>query len=85
MTLVLEKYWMCPCDSSWGSQGYSSSHKALDFGWLTKYGANLPVKACKSGIVVDAGQITETIKMIFLDIILLNIFFPPYDQLPMYV
>ena len=61
MTLVLEKYWMCPCDSSWGSQGYSSSHKALDFGWLTKYGANLPVKACKSGMVVDAGQITETI------------------------
>lgn len=61
MTLKLEKYWMCPCDSSWGSQGYSGAHKALDFGWLTKYGANLPVKACKSGIVLVAGEISETI------------------------
>ena len=59
--MTLEKYWMCPCDDSWGSQGYSKSHKALDFGWLTKYGANRPVKACKSGTVVAAGQITETI------------------------
>ena len=61
MTLVLEHFWMCPCDSSWGSQGYSNSHKALDFGWLTNYGDKLPIKACKSGVVVAAGQITETI------------------------
>ncbi len=52
---------MCPCDDSWGSQKYKSSHRGLDFGWLNKYGANRPVKAWKSGVVVQCGQITETI------------------------
>ena len=46
---------MCPCDDSWVSQGYKSSHKAIDLGWLTKYGANRPVKAWKSGTVVATG------------------------------
>ena len=59
--MTIEKYGMCPCDDSWGSQKYKSSHKALDFGWLNNYGANRPVKAWKSGVVVQAGQITETI------------------------
>ena len=51
----MEKYGMCPCDDSWVSQGYKSSHKAIDLGWLTKYGANRPVKAWKSGTVVATG------------------------------
>lgn len=53
--MAIEKYGRCPCDSSWVSQGYKSSHKAVDFGWLTQYGANLPVMAWKSGVVVAAG------------------------------
>ena len=59
--MVLEKYGMCPCDSGWISQGYKSNHKAIDIGYLTKYGDKLPVKAWKSGTVVDAGEIVETI------------------------
>lgn len=59
--MAIEKYGRCPCDDSWGSQKYKSSHKALDFGWLNKYGAERPVKAWKSGTVVQCGQITETI------------------------
>jgi hypothetical protein len=59
--MVLEKYGMFPCDSGWISQGYKSNHKAIDIGFLTKYGAELPVKAWKSGTVVAAGEIVETI------------------------
>lgn len=59
--MVLEKYGICPCDSGWISQGYKSNHKAIDIGFLTKYGAELPVKAWKSGTVVAAGEIVETI------------------------
>ena len=51
----MEKYGMCPCDDSWVSQGYKSSHKAIDLGWLTKYGEHRPVKAWKSGTVVATG------------------------------
>lgn len=61
MTVVLEEFGRFPCDDCWLSQGYKSSHKAIDLGWLNKYGANRPVKAWKSGVVVQAGQITETI------------------------
>ena len=57
----MEKYGRCPCDDCWLSQGYKSSHKANDLGFLDKYGANRPVRAWKSGTVVAAGQITETI------------------------
>lgn len=53
--MAIEQYWRCPCDDCWLSQGYKSSHKAIDLGWLTKYGANRPVKAAKSGVVAAAG------------------------------
>ncbi len=53
--MIIEKYGRCPCDDSWISQGYKSSHKAIDLGWLTKYGENRPVKAWKSGTVVATG------------------------------
>lgn len=53
---MAEAYGRCPCDSGWISQGYkASSHKAIDIGFLTNYGANLPVKAWKSGTVVATG------------------------------
>lgn len=51
----MEKYGRFPCDSCWLSQGYSAKHKAVDLGFLTKYGANLPVGAWKSGVVVATG------------------------------
>ena len=51
----MEKYGRCPCDSGWDSQGYKSSHKGIDIGFLTKDGANLPVYAWKSGTVVATG------------------------------
>jgi septal ring factor EnvC (AmiA/AmiB activator) len=51
----MEKYGRLPCDSGWDSQKYHSKHKAIDIGWLTKYGAELPVKAWKSGVVVATG------------------------------
>lgn len=51
----MEKYGMCPCDDSWISQGYKSSHKGIDLGYLTSYGANRPVRAWKSGTVVATG------------------------------
>ena len=53
--MAIEKYGMCPCDSGWVSQGYKSGHKAIDIGWLVQYGANLPVKAWKSGVVIATG------------------------------
>lgn len=53
--MVLEVYGRCPCDSGWISQGYKSGHLAIDIGWLTAYGAELPVKAWKSGTVVATG------------------------------
>lgn len=59
--MAIETYGRCPCDSGWISQGYKSNHKAIDIGYLTKYGDKLPVKAWKSGTVVDAGEIVETI------------------------
>ena len=43
--MAVEKYGRCPCNDSWISQGFKSSHKAIDLGWLTKYGANRPVYA----------------------------------------
>lgn len=61
--MTLEVYGRCPCDSGWISKEFNkSSHTGIDIGWLTKYGANLPVKAWKSGVVVAAGQITEIIE-----------------------
>ena len=51
----MEVYGRLPCDSGWDSQGYKSSHKGIDIGFLTKYGANLPVYAWKSGTVVATG------------------------------
>ena len=57
--MALEVYGRCPCDSSWISQGFKkNSHLAIDLGFLTKYGANLPVKAWKSGVVVATGTDT---------------------------
>ena len=54
--MAVEKYGRCPCNDSWISQGYkSSSHKAIDLGWLSGYGANRPVYAWKSGTVVATG------------------------------
>ena len=53
--MAIEVYGRCPCDDSWISQGFKSSHKAIDLGWLTKYGAERPVKAWKSGVVVATG------------------------------
>lgn len=55
MTIVLEEYGRLPCDSGWGSQKCKKGHLAIDIGWLTKYGAKLPVKAWKSGVVVATG------------------------------
>lgn len=51
----MELYGRLPCDSGWISQKFKSNHKAIDIGFLTKYGANLPVKAWKSGVVVATG------------------------------
>ena len=59
--MAVETYGRCPCDDCHLTQGYKSGHKANDLGWLKKYGKNRPVKAWKSGEVVQAGQITETI------------------------
>lgn len=53
--MAIEKYGMCPCDSGWISQGYKSGHLAIDIGFLNQYGAKLPVKAWKSGVVVATG------------------------------
>ena len=54
--MTLEVFGRCPCDSSWISQSFKGSkHPAVDLGFLDKYGANLPVKAWKSGIVVATG------------------------------
>ena len=54
--MAIEKYGRCPCDSSWVSQGYKTkTHKAIDLGFLNAYGANLPVMAWKSGVVVATG------------------------------
>jgi hypothetical protein len=54
--MAIEKYGRCPCDSSWVSQGYKTkTHKAIDLGFLNDYGANLPVMAWKSGVVVATG------------------------------
>lgn len=52
---MAEAYGRCPCDSGWISQGYKSNHKAIDIGYLTKYGDKLPVKAWKSGTVIATG------------------------------
>lgn len=52
---MAEAYGRCPCDSGWISQGYHSKHKAIDIGFLTKYGKNLPVYAWKSGTVIATG------------------------------
>lgn len=59
--MTIEEYGICPCDSGWIAQGYKSNHKAIDIGFLKRYGKNLPVKAWKSGTVVAAGEIVETI------------------------
>lgn len=48
----MEQYGRFPCDDCWLSQGFKKSHKAIDLGWLTKYGAKRPVKAWKSGKVI---------------------------------
>ena len=53
--MAVEKYGRCPCNDSWISQGFKSSHRAIDLGWLNKYGANRPVYAWKSGTVVATG------------------------------
>lgn len=53
--MIIEKYGRSPCDDGWISQGYKNNHKAIDVGFLTKYGKNRPVKAWKSGVVVATG------------------------------
>ncbi|MDD6467002.1 MAG: M23 family metallopeptidase [Erysipelotrichaceae bacterium] len=55
MSVELDIIGRCPCDSGWISQGFKSSHRAIDIGWLTKYGANLPVKAWYDGTVIATG------------------------------
>lgn len=50
------EYGLFPIWSGWISQEYSASkHKGIDVGWLSKDGANLPVRAWKSGIVIASG------------------------------
>lgn len=49
------EYGLFPIWSGWVSQEYSSSHKGIDIGWLMKDGANLPVRAWKSGTVIASG------------------------------
>lgn len=53
--MAIEQFGICPCDDGWISQGYKSNHKAIDIGWLKKFGKNRPVKAWKSGVVVATG------------------------------
>lgn len=53
--MSIEKYGRSPCDDGWISQGYKNNHKAIDIGYLTKYGDKRPVKAWKSGVVVATG------------------------------
>jgi len=56
-------YPLLPTYDGYGAQGYSSSHRALDIGWLTKYSSNGKTKlyACLDGVVVQAGTITEKV------------------------
>lgn len=50
------EYGLFPCASGWVSQEYNAStHKGIDVGWLSKDGANLPVRAWKSGTVIASG------------------------------
>ena len=55
MEITLEQFGRCPCDDSHITQLFKASHKAIDLGWLNDYGANRPVKAWKSGVVVATG------------------------------
>ena len=54
---------MLPCDWGYASNGYSTNHKGIDIGWLTKYSKDGkdPVKAFREGTIIQAGQIKETI------------------------
>ena len=54
---------MLPCDNGYGSNTYSSSHKAIDIGWLKKYSTNGkdPLKAFRDGTVIQSGKIQERI------------------------
>ena len=48
-----------PIWSGWISQKFGSSHKGIDIGFLTKDGANLPVRAWNDGTVLASGKDAE--------------------------
>ena len=54
---------MLPCDYGYASNKYTTTHKAIDIGWLTKYSTNGkdPVKAFREGTVIQSGKTIETI------------------------
>jgi len=54
---------LLPVHDGWTAQGYHSSHKAYDFGWLSSVSktGKTDVYAAHDGEVIQAGKIKETV------------------------